>query len=240
MINIEQSQLVTTGMEAAPTSFIYIKTNNTLAQVLVTGYLSSNLLASDLGSLNIYELASVYCTDVGMVLLKVINTGTGAHPTWSLSLPSETSSGVTFTGTLTPGNLTSVNNASGIIQDSGVVAANTMQVTGINTMQAGSRIILAKVNGTEAANAVTASGNAGVITTSALTTAGAGSYAITWTNTLLTTTSVIGLTLMGGTNTVKNITMQATAGAATSTLTIYNNTAASALNGTLLIGYTVW
>jgi hypothetical protein len=96
-----------------------------------------------------------------------------------------------------------------------------------------------KVNGTEAANAVTASGTAGVITTSALTTAGGGSYAITWTNTFISSGSVISLTLMGGTNTVKNIAIQAIAGAGTSTLTIYNNTAATALNGTILIGYQV-
>lgn len=96
-----------------------------------------------------------------------------------------------------------------------------------------------KANGTEAANAVTASGLAGVITTSALTTAGGASYAITWTNTFIAAGSTILLTLMGGTNTVKNITLEATAGAGSSTLTIYNNTAATALNGTLIIGYEV-
>jgi hypothetical protein len=96
-----------------------------------------------------------------------------------------------------------------------------------------------KANGTEAANAVTASGTAGVITTSALTLAGAANYAITWTNTFITTASTILLTIMGGTNTVLNITLTATASNGTSTLTIYNNTAATALNGTLFIGYMI-
>jgi len=96
-----------------------------------------------------------------------------------------------------------------------------------------------KVNGTEAANAVTASGQAGVITTSSLTTAGGSSYAITWTNTNIASTSSIHLTLMGGTNTTRNITIQATAGSGTSTLTIYNNTVATALNGTIFIGYVI-
>jgi hypothetical protein len=115
-----------------------------------------------------------------------------------------------------------------------------MQTTAVNTMSGSGQIILVKANGTEAANAVTASGNAGIITTSALTTAGAATYVITWTNTKITTTSVIGLTIMGGSNNAtNNITFTVTAGAGTSTLTIFNNTAATALNGTLLIGYTV-
>lgn len=108
---------------------------------------------------------------------------------------------------------------------------------GTSTMSSTANIIMGKANGTESGNAVTASAQAGVITTSSLTTAGGSSYAITWTNTFISTSSSIQLTLMGGTNTVKNITLQATAGSGTSTLTIYNNTAATALNGTLLIGY---
>jgi hypothetical protein len=99
--------------------------------------------------------------------------------------------------------------------------------------------LISKANGTEAANAVTASGTAGVITTSALTTAGGATYVITWTNTFITTSSIISLSIMGGTNTTQNITLTATAGAGTSTLTIYNNTAATALNGTIFIGYSV-
>lgn len=121
-----------------------------------------------------------------------------------------------------------------IPQGSGVVFVN-----GGLTMASGTQVILAKANGTEAANAVTASGNAGVITTSSLSTAGGSSYAITWTNTKISSSSVINLTIMGGTNTTENITLKATAGSGTSTLTIYNNTAATALNGTILIGYTV-
>jgi hypothetical protein len=118
----------------------------------------------------------------------------------------------------------------------GTTTANTIAVfaDAVGTVQN-----QAKANGTEAANAVTASGQAGVITTSALTTAGAGSYAITWTNTFIAPGSTILLSIMGGTNTTKNITMQATAGTGTSTLTIYNNTAATALNGTVIIGYQV-
>jgi len=97
----------------------------------------------------------------------------------------------------------------------------------------------AKANGTEAANAVTANGQAGVITTSALTTAGAGSYAITWTDSFIAATSVILIGKMGGTNTTKNFTVEVVPGAGTATLTIYNLTAATALNGNIIIGYQV-
>ncbi len=125
--------------------------------------------------------------------------------------------------------------------------ANVASVSGATTINtiavfsdiAGTIKNQAKANGTEAANAVTANGQAGLITTSALTTAGAANYAITWTDSFILAGSTILLTLMGGTNTVKNITLQAVAGAGTATLTIYNNTAATALNGTVIIGYQV-
>lgn len=138
------------------------------------------------------------------------------------------------------GNLPEASGTVGVMADSGIPAAQVMQLNVTNTMTAAGEIVLSKVNNTESGNAVIASGNAGVITTSSLTTAGGASYAITWTNSLISSTSVILLTLMGGTNPTKNITLQATAGSGTSTLTIYNNTAATALNGTILIGYAVF
>lgn len=144
------------------------------------------------------------------------------------------------TGALVSGNLMSASGTAGKLQDTGIASSNVVAKNAANTMAAGSSIVLAKVNGVEASNLVTASGVAGVITTSALTTAGAGSYAITWTNTFITTTSNIGLTIQGGTNTTKNFKMEVIPGSGTATLTIYNLTAATALDGTLLIGYTVF
>jgi len=102
----------------------------------------------------------------------------------------------------------------------------------------GTFYLTTKANGTEAANAVTASGTTGVITTSALTTAAGASYAITWTNTFIAAASTILLSLMGGTNTKDTLQIKATAGVGTSTLTITNNNAAS-LDGTVIIGYSV-
>lgn len=80
---------------------------------------------------------------------------------------------------------------------------------------------------------------AGLLTTSSLSTAGGASYAITWTNTFISATSVVLLTIAGGTNTTENITLKCAPGAESATLTIYNNTAATALNGTIFISYLV-
>lgn len=119
-------------------------------------------------------------------------------------------------------------------------SAQVMLLNALNTMTDAGQIVLPKVNGTEASNAVTASGAAGVITTSSLTTAGGSSYAITWTNTKITATSVITLCVQGGTNTTENISFSCVPGAGTATLTIYNNTASTPLNGTIFIGYTIF
>lgn len=136
-------------------------------------------------------------------------------------------------------NLIKASGTAGLVADAGIAAANVMQVNITNTLTSAGSIVANKVNGTEAANAVTASGMAGVITTSSLTTAGGASYAITWTNTFISSTSVVLLTIAGGTNTTENITLKVVPGSGTATLTIYNNTAATALNGTILISYLV-
>jgi hypothetical protein len=125
------------------------------------------------------------------------------------------------------------------IPDPGASAANVLLDHATNTLAAGASIVANKVNGTEATNAVTASGMSGVITTSSLTTVGGSSYAITWTNTFITGTSTVLLSIQGGTNTTENITLKVVPGSGTATLTIYNNTAATALNGTIFIGYLV-
>lgn len=100
-------------------------------------------------------------------------------------------------------------------------------------------VLAVNANGTEGTNAVTASGFNGVITTSALTTAAGASYAITWTNTKVTTGSKIFITSAGGTNTRKNFNVEVVAGSGTATLTIYNSEPVNALNGTIILNYHV-
>jgi hypothetical protein len=139
----------------------------------------------------------------------------------------------------TNGNFPKASGTGGLMVDSGIAVSNLMQLNAANVMTTGGSITLLKATGTEASNAVTASGNAGVITTSSLTTAGAGTYSITWTNTSITATSVINLQWQGGTNTTANFTMSVVAGSGSATLVIHNNTAATALNGTIIIGFAV-
>lgn len=137
------------------------------------------------------------------------------------------------------GNFPVASGTGGLMVDSGFSSASVMRNNISNTFTGAGRLIAAKVNGTEAANAVTASGMAGVITTSALTTAGGATYVITWTNTFITATSTIMFSISGGTNTTQNITFTCVPGSGTATLTIFNNTAATALNGTIFISYLV-
>lgn len=137
------------------------------------------------------------------------------------------------------GNFPIASGTGGLMIDSGAAPGTFASLTASNVFSGAGQITLAKANGTEAANAVTASGNAGVITTSSLSTVGGATYAITWTNTKITATSVLSFCIQGGTNTTQNITFTCAPGSGTATLTIYNNTAATALNGTILIGYSV-
>jgi len=142
-------------------------------------------------------------------------------------------------GATVVGDLAMFADTAGTVEDSSIAATNVVVKNAVNTMAAGSSIVMAKVNGTEAANAVTASGVSGLLTTSSLTTAGAGNYSITWTNTFISATSAVFVQLAGGTNTTENISFKVIPGAGSATLIIYNNTAATALNGTILLSYLV-
>jgi len=173
----------------------------------------------------------------------ISNVAMGQASTISIPDPGNAAARFLVGATATPlvsGNFPQNSGTGGLVVDSGLAVSNIVSKAAVNTFSGGSSIVLAKVNGTESSNAVTASGVAGVITTSSLTTGGGLTYAITWTNTFISATSVIGLTIQGGTNTTQNINFKVVPGAGTATLTIYNLTAATALNGTILIGYTVF
>jgi len=211
-----------------------------LAAITTAGYLNSSNLAAaaPIGNQDIIFALYSYSQQTTAGTFAIL-TASVSGATGQITL-SQWADAANVVLPVVSGNVASFSGTAGQIADAGFAATSVMRTNAINTMTSAGRIVLAKVNGTEAANAVTtAAGNSGLITTSALTTAGGASYAITWTNSAITTTSVIQLTLMGGTNTTKNITLEAVRGAGTATLTIYNNTAATALNGTVLIGYSV-
>lgn len=102
-------------------------------------------------------------------------------------------------------------------------------------------VLTQKANGTVSTGAVTANGQSGVITTGSLTTAAAATTSITFNNSKIVSTSVILVSLMGGTNAIPGVQLScvySSTGVATLNIT-NNNVAGSALSGTLLIGYTV-
>ena len=101
-------------------------------------------------------------------------------------------------------------------------------------------VLLDRGTATSTAGAATINHQAGVVTTEALTTAAASAYAFTLTDSRITTTSIVQLQLMGGTNTTRGIECRAIPGAGSATLSFYNNNVAgTALNGTLIFGFVV-
>lgn len=125
------------------------------------------------------------------------------------------------------------------IPDPGAATANFLLNSGAQAMAAGSSIALDKGTGTESSHAVTINKQAGVITTTSLTTAQYASETITLTNSEIATTSVVIASIMGGTNTTEGVTVSATAGSGTSTI-VLTNTNTAALNGTVIVGFAVF
>lgn len=97
---------------------------------------------------------------------------------------------------------------------------------------------LVRASGTEVAGSVTANGSVGVITTSSLSGASPSPYTFTWSNSYITASSVIQLTLMGGTSPNSDVCFRAVPGAGSCSVTVVNTE--SSFGGTLLIGYTVF
>ncbi len=220
------------GNFAGDAKFTYDGNGAVASTVSMTSDLISGVTLTDgtatLTASNLSGVGNVGCTSVTA-------TGTVQGVTLTDGVGSTMTGGVVTGVTLTDGtaSLTSSNL-------SGVGGVGCASVTATGAVSGGSFVVSAKATGTEAANAVTASGTAGVITTSALTTAAAGTYAVTWTNTFIAADSVVLVTLMGGTNTTPGVQVSATAGAGTSSITITNNdVAAAALNGTLILGFVV-
>jgi hypothetical protein len=101
-------------------------------------------------------------------------------------------------------------------------------------------ILLDRGVATSTAAAATVNHQAGVITTEALTTAAAAAYAFALTNSRITTSSIVLLQLMGGTNTIRGLELRAIPSNGSAAISIYNNNVAgTALNGTLIFGFVV-
>lgn len=117
--------------------------------------------------------------------------------------------------------------------------ATTIGATGSLGFVAGAILIGNPVPGTLSSNAVTINNMSGVITTGSLNTAGGANYAMTLTNSQILTTSSILVTWAGGTNSTANFSIKAAVGNGSATITLYNNTAATAFNGTVILNFLV-
>jgi hypothetical protein len=147
---------------------------------------------------------------------------------------------VTFDGTLVNGNVPKFDGTAGVIQDSGIAASNIVVKNAVNTMAAGSEIVFDKAPGTVSAGAVTINKQTGVITTTSLTTAAGSTTTVTLNNSEVLTSSVVLVSLMGGVNTTLGVQLSAAiTSAGVVTITIGNNNASAALNGTLIIGFAI-
>ncbi|UKO99353.1 phage head spike fiber domain-containing protein [Nostoc sp. UHCC 0870] len=93
---------------------------------------------------------------------------------------------------------------------------------------------------TATAGAATLSSRIGRVTTESLTTAAGGTYTLTITNSVVTSTSAITATITGGTNTTGvPVLLRAVPGSGTITVTIRNMDASAALNGNLVVSYSI-
>ncbi len=141
--------------------------------------------------------------------------------------------------TITPTTIAGTPNFSGA-----PTFASTSTFTGSPTFNgdpiigAGKTINLDSATATLSSNAATLTKYAGVITTESLNTAGGASQALVLTLTGVATTDLAFVQYAGGTNTTRNFTLDAVSTSNTVTVTVYNNTAATALNGTII--FNLW
>lgn len=94
--------------------------------------------------------------------------------------------------------------------------------------------------GTSAAGAITYAGPSGVITTEALTTAALATYTLTITNSYILASDIVDVMIQGGTSSAGTpLVLSAVPAAGSVVIKIYNAHATNALNGTLVIAFSV-
>jgi hypothetical protein len=230
--------------------FGHLHTTDALATVISAGYLNPYMLSQGV-SIQPGDFIFVQAGDgngiatptfsasgvVTLVPLPAPGAGTAAAKAASNNAIATVASVSTPT---TVADVTIFSDTNGTITNSGVLLGNVMLKNAANAMVAPATIVLPKVNGTEAAGIVTANGVAGAITTSALTTAGGAFYQINWTNSFVTTASTILTSYEGGTNSNTNFVIKVIPGPAQVSVVIYNNTAATPFNGSIIFGYTIF
>ncbi len=121
------------------------------------------------------------------------------------------------------------------VMTEGAQTVNGAKTFGANPVLAtGIRLDLASTTATLSSNAATITEYACTVTTESLNTAGGASQELVITKTGVTSEDFAMLQYAGGTNTTRNFTLSAVCTTDTVTVTVYNNTAATALNGTII------
>lgn len=222
---------------AANGTFVLSATNN-------ASNFAATLTNAAIGQATVYTLPDPGAATDNIATLKTANVFTAAQQINTLN--------VGASGTVGSLNLFSTTASKGKWNFAPVDNTGNTTMTITNTAQGGaytytipdsvgaaSFVMQNSGTGTESSNAVTISKLSGVITTSSLNTAGGGSFLVTLTNTYIAATSKVFATYNGGTNTTRNITIGCVPGSGSAAITIYNNTAATALNGTVIIDFFV-
>jgi hypothetical protein len=144
----------------------------------------------------------------------------------------------------TSGHLLVASGTSGLIGDAGLGTANLVLNTGTTNMASGSLINLDAGTATQTGaptNSVTLHAQTGTITTVASTLVAGSASLFTLINNKITASSVILVSLVGGTNTALGVVIEASAGSGSATIIINNNNYnSSAFNGTIIFSFAVF
>lgn len=193
------------------------------------------------------KLGLVGVANSGNFTVNISNASYGQASTVSFADVGSAAGRFLVANTATPftsGNIPKASGTGGLMVDAGIGAANLMVLNAVNTMAAASQIILDKGTGTESSNAVTINKMSGVITTTSLTTAGGATETITLTNSEVAANSVVLASIgnggVGGNTATNAYTLSTTVSLHTVVFVITNTTAATALNGTLVINFAVF
>lgn len=158
-----------------------------------------------------------------------------------IAIMPQTAGAGSFTGNITSADLTgnvtwTFPNATTTV--AGLAVAQTFSAN--QTIGAGIKLVLDSGTCTSTAAACTLSKQAGIVTSEALTTAAAGTWSLVLTNTLITASSnILAQATLGTATTGTPLVTKITPGAGSATIVVTNIAAAAALNGTILVNFTL-
>jgi hypothetical protein len=222
------------GYPGLVVELIRVTTTATLAQVQTAGWWNNSPISGETIS-SVDQVQICYSYGTSLQATAIFNVAIGANRIVTLSV-AETS----VTLPTVANHLAIFTNTTGGLADSGLLLSNVVAKNAINQMAAGAEILLDKGTGTVSTGAVTINKQSGVITVT-VSTAATATTTVTFNNSEIASTSVILVSLMGGTNAIPGVQLSCvyTSAGIADLLITNNNVAGSALSGTLIIGFIV-